>query len=71
MPKVELIKGSNIYLTSAQLQHVLQKASNNGREIVTTLMEVFFTRDVLAVFCAMGIRTTHNGTLSCQGRPLP
>ena len=39
---------------------VLQKASNNGRKIVTNLMEVFFTRDDLAVSCAMGIRTAHN-----------
>ncbi|XP_069137448.1 uncharacterized protein [Argopecten irradians] len=70
-PKIRLIPDVEVYLTPQQLAQVVQKAGNNPRKLVINLLEVFFSKETLAVSSAKGQRSAHNNKSAEKTSALP
>ena len=69
--KVRMVPGLDVFLTPAQLSQAMLKAGTNPRLLIGALLEVFFSKEVLAVSSAKGKRPAYNNKTGETSMALP
>ena len=60
----------DVWITASQLSLATHRANNQPRKMLINMLDIFFTRETLAISSAKGTRVAHNNKMDAQSKPL-